>query len=242
MDKEHILAEIRRTAEQNGGVPVGRMKFQSETGISETDCIGRYWTKWSEALAEAGYSANQMQEAYDVDELIEMFIALIRDLGRYPTRPDMRLRARREGGFPSGTTFRRHGNKAEFAAKIVDYCRERDGYEDILELAEPVARTANKEDNTTDLDDDDDVVFGYVYLLKHRRDYKIGRSNSPGRRNYEVDLKLPGKVSVVHEIKTDDPVGIEAYWHKRFADKREKGEWFNLTRKDVTAFKRRKFM
>ncbi len=196
-----------------------------------------------EALAETGYSANQVQEAYDVEELIEIFVALIRELGRYPTRPDMRLRARREGGFPSDTTFRRHGNKAEFAAKIVDYCRERAGYEDVLEFAEPVARIAKPEDNATDFDDaDDDVVFGYVYLLKHRSDYKIGRSNSPGRRSYEVDLKLPGNVSVVHEIKTDDPVGIEAYWHKRFADRRLKGEWFNLARKDITAFRRRKFM
>ena len=139
-----------------------------------------------------GYSPNQKQEAYDENELIELFIALIRELGRYPTRADMKFKAAQDG-FPSDTTIRRHGNKAGFAAKIVGYCHECDGYEDVLELAEPVARTANKEDNTTDLDDDDDVVFGYVYLLKHRRDYKIGRSKSPGRRNYKVGLKLPGQ-------------------------------------------------
>ena len=59
---------------------------------------------------------------------------------------------------------------------------------------------------------DDSPRVGFVYLLKSGRHYKIGHT---------LDVQ---------------------YWHKRFADRRTNGEWFELTRADVTAFKRRKFM
>lgn len=84
--------------------------------------------------------------------------------------------------------------------------------------------------------------YGYVYLLKSGRYYKIGRSSSPRRREYELAIQLPERVKTVHTIKTDDPVGIEAYWHQRFSDRRKNGEWFELRREDISAFRRRKFM
>ena len=56
MDKQHIIDEIRRTAKDNGGAPLGTDRFQQETGIKSADWFGRFWARWGDALGEAGAS------------------------------------------------------------------------------------------------------------------------------------------------------------------------------------------
>ena len=58
------------------------------------------------------------------------------------------------------------------------------------------------------------------------------------RREGEVGIELPEKLKAIHYIETDDPAGVENYWHRRFADKRKEGEWFELRADDVRAFER----
>jgi hypothetical protein len=54
----------------------------------------------------------------------------------------------------------------------------------------------------------------------------------------EIGVELPLRLEPIHVITTDDPVGVETYWHRRFAEKRLKNEWFALSPDDVRAFKR----
>lgn len=74
---------------------------------------------------------------------------------------------------------------------------------------------------------------GYVYLLKGGGYYKIGLSRNVYRRWREVSPKLPFEVEIVCTIATDDMHKLETTLHKRFADKRENGEWFKLDDSDV---------
>ena len=83
---------------------------------------------------------------------------------------------------------------------------------------------------------------GYVYMLRSGRRYKIGKSTDPSRRYREVRSELPEETHQVHTIPTDDPAGIESYWHERFRAKRVRNtEFFELKASDVQAFKRRKY-
>ncbi len=241
MDKQHIIDEIKRLAEANGGKPLGMQRFLAETGIRKVDWHGKYWARWGDALIEAGYTPNTLQGSYEDDWVIEKIISLIRELGRYPVMAELRLKKRQDEEFPSHNVFTNRGKKTVLAQRIIEYCANRAGFDDVITICKPVAEGVDyhrEVENHTK----EQATVGHVYLLKSGRYYKIGRTTSMGRREYELSLQLPDKATCVHQIKTDDPIGIEAYWHKRFQDRRKNGEWFELTIEDVKSFKRRKFM
>ena len=238
MDRTHIIQEIRRTAKMNKGVPLGSRRFFSETGIKVADWHGKYWVRWSEAVEEAGFSSNKFTESYDEKTLFSNYIALIRELGHLPVVGDLRIKIRKDPTFPNDKTFSTHfGSKSRFIAKLIEFCQGQTGYQDIVQLCS--AYNPRKENVSNELELNE-VKIGFVYLLKHgsRREYKIGKTFNPIRREGEIAIQLPEKLEPIHYIKTDDPSGIEQYWHSRFATKRKEGEWFALEAGDVRAFKR----
>jgi hypothetical protein len=237
MDKHEIISEIRRIAEECGGKASGFQRFSSETGLRKSDWYPNLWLRWGDAINEAGCRPNTLSTPYDADFLIEKYIELIRELGHFPIEGELRIKSKTDKNFPSHSGFARLGTKQERVQKIIEYCQGKSGLDDILICCSKVKIERQKKAELLDSYSD---KFGYVYLIRHgtRNEYKIGKTTNPVRREGEIRLELPEKVQPVHYIKTDDPAGVENYWHSRFANKRKEGEWFSLTTADVRVFKR----
>lgn len=236
MDRQEILAEIRRITLERGDRP-GKQAFQRATGVRESEWYPHVWLRWSDALAEAGYPPHSFQLRVSDEVLLDKYIALIRDLGRLPVAGEIRRKSREDQSFPSHSSFNRFGGKNKLIETLASYCRKRDEFEDVLALCAEHAKKFSQV-VAAGREPERKISTEYVYLMKSGPHYKIGRTNSVGRRGSELAIKIPVPPTTIHSIETDDPVGVESYWHKRFADKRGQGEWFVLTQEDVKAFKR----
>jgi Meiotically up-regulated gene 113 len=239
ISRDHILQEVRRTAEANGGKPLGSRSFFTETGIKESDWKGRYWARWNDVLREVGYGPNALVEAQDDETMLDHLAALTLELGRIPVTAEMRMKKRTASTFPNDKTYARFGSKQQLVARLREYSLRHPSYESLVPLIDAMRSTP---DPAPPEESAPDVEIGTVYLLRAGKYYKIGMSNAAGRREREIALQLPQKAAMVHVIRTDDPPGIEAYWHRRFANRRKNGEWFELSAADISAFRRRKFM
>ena len=233
MNREAIVAEIKRVASQDG-VPPGQKRFSNLTGIPDSRWRGRFWARWSDALREAGLTPNSPNLKKDTDEILVRIAELASKLGKLPTHAELRLARTQDSSFPGYQTVLEHvGGSVDQARAIVSYC-ERTGLHP--ELRSALAASTGRDEEGSALSSD-----GSVYLLKSGLAYKIGRSDNIERRIKEVTVAMPESVTLVHAIRTDDPSGIERYWHNRFASKRMNGEWFKLDMSDVAAFRRRKY-
>ena len=237
MDKSKILETIKDIARANDGKAPGSQAFERQTGIRQSDWYPHLWLRWSEAIVEAGYFANQLKTATSDEVLIQSYISLARELSHLPVGGEIRVKARADKSFPSHTVFARLGGKEKMLDAIQQYCQTRSGHEDVLALL--ASRKDSENGRMTDQSSRElKVATGFVYLMKSGRHHKIGRTISLGSRERQLAIKIPISPTTVHSIETDDPSGVEAYWHRRYAEKRGEGEWFDLSAEDIKAFKR----
>jgi hypothetical protein len=154
----------------------------------------------------------------------------------------MKMHKRQHPAFPNEKVYDRFGSKQELVQRVAAYCATNAGNDDVAAMCAPYVALAA----TVSEADADEFETGYVYLalmkVGREKRYKIGKANLVEQRARQVGVNLPEDLELVHAISTDDAYGIEAYWHKRFAEKRRGGEWFELTGDDVRVFKRRRFM
>ena len=231
--RAHILNEIKRLAAASGESP-GKKVFARETGIKEAQWSGVFWARWSDALTEAGLENNKFQGRFATEDVLEEIAKSCRSYARFPTSAEMKLYRRANPSFPSHGTIANHfSSRSELLEALTQYVGVREAYRDVASLLPEVRPPAP-------------VVYkqapeGFVYLLRSGNHFKIGRSDELERRVKEIRISLPETVSLEHAIKIDDPPGIEAYWHRRFASLRANGEWFKLGPNELAAFKKRKY-
>lgn len=236
--KDEILAEIRHYGELHGGKIPGRDKFAELSGLGKAE-YARYWARWGDAVREAGYEPNKLYvRKFTDEEMLERVALFVRELGYYPVRNEFGLKRRADREFPNYSSIERQlGNRPQLLKSLVELGERRNEFSDVSEICRPlISRTKEGPSG-------EPVTTGWVYLIRSGKFHKIGKANHVGRRSYEIGLQLPAKHELIHQIETDDPYGIESYWHNRFASKRQNGEWFLLSKEDVAAFKlRKKFM
>lgn len=238
MTKDQILAKVKALAREHGG-HVSKDLFKKETGLNERHFLGKYWLKWNDLLAEAGLQTKSFSiPKVEDDIIIEAFAGLIEKKGKWPTINERRFERNNNKEFPSEDVVLRFSKEKNLPLAIEEYCE----LNDVFPFAAKIAREKRESEKPETSAAKDSPISGYVYMMKSGRRYKIGKTNSPTRRHREVRLDLPDPTHLVHTIGTDDPTGIEAYWHKRFDSKRVRDtEFFELDASDVAAFKRRKY-
>ena len=236
--KHQILAEIKRVAAERGG-NVGLRTFLRLSGLSEHELLGRHWSTWSAALGEAGVTAASFFRPKTDERLVlEAVAKLTQRLRKWPSQNEMLLERRTDTSFPSIKVIRRLNAESSLASRVAEFCADRADLSSVRAIS---LRQATLTTPTRTLLGPA-LVDGYVYMMRSGRRYKIGHTNSPSRRHREVRLDLPDPTTLVHSIATDDPSGIETYWHQRFSSKRIRDtEFFHLTAADIAAFKRRKY-
>ncbi len=235
MQRDHIINEIRRLAKERGGKAPGREAFEKETGITTGAWLGKYWARWGDALSDAGFAPNDFQSRLDLGIVFGKLAEAIRHYKRVPTSAELKMYRRIDPDFPSHSTFSSRRSKTDMIEQLRGWLASKDGYADVIAMLPPTLEAEQAERSSSK------VAEGFVYLIRSGQHYKIGRSDELERRVKEIRVALPDSAVLEHSIRTDDPAGIESYWHRRFDAKRANGEWFKLDRSDVAAFKRRKF-
>lgn len=80
------------------------------------------------------------------------------------------------------------------------------------------------------------VAPGYIYFVQEHMNgtFKIGKTKHIERRMNLFGVKLPFENKLIYLIKTANYHQTEVAFHKHFSSKRLEGEWFLLTKEDIS--------
>jgi hypothetical protein len=229
-DREKIVEQLTRTTAANGGVPLSTRAFFKETGLGPRDLHRCGWPTHGALLQSQGLARGTMRQAYSDEDLFRPLAELTQTLGHFPTQNEREVERHREPAFPSTEAYFRRARGTSLKAEFVAWCRRCDEYPDLVAKLSGSDATAIRQARP--------AVRGYVYMIRSGKRHKIGRETTAGARQAAAGTWLEDP-AVVHRIATDDPEGVERYWHERFRkqNKLVKGEIYDLNAVDVAAFR-----
>jgi hypothetical protein len=132
---------------------------------------------------------------------------------------------------PSG---RRWWRNAYF--RFADSVRERYMLDDIFAENFPEYRSmafANGLSRSSSTPRSYQEVTGYIYVLRSKYGFKIGKTVNLKDRTRLFEVKLPFKFEIELSDYVDNYSKVEADLHRRYAAKRLEGEWFDLDDNDI---------
>lgn len=241
--KKDIIKKLKEWSEKHGGKTPSQKVFFEETEVGIYDRM-RYWPNYGALVKEAGLKPNKFDKTkYTKNQLCELFIQTIREKGKWPTRGILDVKHHGDADFPDSSTFYKKLGLTEALAKnILKFAKSEKGYTDVIDVCETLLNDYESYEDKSD-EAIEGTKHGWIYLLKTtfrgKSAYKIGETNDLKRRENELNQPSNDQ-EIIHAIETDDPSGIEKYWHNRFKDKQLKGknEWFILNASDIRAFKK----
>lgn len=244
LSKEDTIAELKKLSKEIGGKTPSEQVFREHTGIVLNDLQKYGWASYGEFIDEAGLKRNKFDKTkYNREDLCDLFIEIIREKKKLPTRGELEVKHKRDKKFPaSGTFYKKLGLVRVLAKTILEYVKDKHGYGDVVSICNSFL-----EDNKVDDEQEGEIIIegkhGWVYLIKHGHynHYRIGETGDPLRRFRENRIELPEKPTLVHEIETADRKGVEQYWLNHFELKKtsnKDGDWFKLSPSDIKEFKR----
>lgn len=239
LTKKEIIEKIRECTKEFGGKTPGETTFYeyAEVGIYDLRRLG--WSNYGELVHEAGLTPNKFDNTkYKHKQLCKLFVRVISERGKWPTRGDLDVKHFKDSSFPDSATFyRKLGRTGDLAQTILDYIKNQKGkgYDEVIAICDSILGKYRGKNET---DKDNHVEKGFVYLGLQAGKYKIGFAKDLDRRREDITLLGPAPMVWIHTIETDDMKGVEKYWHNRFESKWLRGEWYKLNPSDVKAFKR----
>lgn len=162
MNREQILAEIKRAFEANSNVALGERVFFARTKLNRTVLRRAGFPNYGAACEAAGFKRNQLKQAYGDDQLFAPIARLAREVGHCPTTGERAVIRYKDSSFPGESAISRRAKVEPLAPALLRWCRNHPAFEDVAQMLEGTAPLRGN--NPTVASGSRKVVNGYVYF------------------------------------------------------------------------------